>query len=265
MRRNVYDIIKNTKIDLGREYKRLYEQFYKTPIKPYYSSISKAIEFNFKSLDKQLIGRCISLQDFNEHYGFDFENQPNNKDIVFLLTFAEYILTFCKALLHINDFKKNFVIQQLIKNIISFMEDIGYTFIQKEFFVLIIEKSAAVTAAAEITEPNLSYSVLEYNHHLLKGNLSRKKSILKCMADDIEPIRSKLNEINKSFTSDLFQLFNIFIRHDTSDNKKIAEMTDKAIEKVYDDIYQMWIIAKLMFNHIERKQRISSLLKKINE
>ena len=46
------------------------------------------------------------------------------------------------------------------------------------------------------------------------------------MAEDIEPQRKNLNNINKSYSSDLFQLLNKFIRHDTSKNEQIEKLTN---------------------------------------
>jgi hypothetical protein len=268
VRRNIYDILKSAEIDLLREYSRLYEQFYNTPLDSYYcryNSIALAVENNFILLDKQLIGRCISLEDFDDYYGFYFEEQPRDFDVYLLINFAEYILMFCIALRSIVEFSMMQPIMLLIQNIFSCMEDIGYTSIEKDSFTLFVEKNPAAISVAEITEPKSSYSVLEYNHHRLRGNLSKKKVILKHMADDIELRRNELNRINKAFTSDFFQLLNKFIRHDTSENDQISKMTEYELETVYDDIYQMWLLAKLQLDHIERKERVSSLLKDINE
>lgn len=268
MRRNIYDILKSADIDLRREYTRLYEQFYNTPADSYFltdDSIASAVEEYFILLDKQFVGRCISLEDFDYSNGFYFEEQPRNFDVDLLVTFAEYILLFCNALLSLNEFSDSPVIKTVIQNIFSCMEDIGYTSFKKESFILFVEKNPAALSVAEITEPELSYSVLEYNHHRLKGQLIQKKNILKHMADDIEFRRNDLKRINNTFASDLFQLLNKFIRHDTSENDQISKMTDDELETVYDDIYQMWLLAKLQLDHIERKERVSSLLKDINE
>ena len=61
--------------------------------------------------------------------------------------------------------------------------------------------------------------------------MDRKKDILKNMADSIEHERNALKGINSNFTSDLFQLFNKFIRHDNADNNYISSMSDSEIEE----------------------------------
>lgn len=85
------------------------------------------------------------------------------------------------------------------------------------------------------------------------------------MADSIERERNALKSINSNFTSDLFQLFNKFIRHDNSDNKNISNMLDEELESIYDDMYQMWLLAKLELKQNERNKRIKDLIKNLND
>lgn len=274
MRKNLHDILRTAKIDLQREYARLFQQFYKEPLEivfdkqfltlKRFDSIAQLIEVCFTSLDKKLTGRCISLKDFNNTHDFNFLRDPANVDIDFLVLFAEYILTFCRGLITIKVVSEKEV-QRLMENVISFMDDIGYTSIEKDNIIIFVEKAPAAIAAAEIVEPELSYPILEYNHHRLKGQLTRKRAILKQMADNIEPKRNELNSINKSFSSNLFQLLNKFIRHDTSGNEQITDMTNNELELVYDDIYQMWLLAVLQLDNVERSKRIEDLIKLINQ
>lgn len=56
-----------------------------------------------------------------------------------------------------------------------------------------------------------------------------------------------------------------FVRHNNSDNPYISSLSPKEVEECYDDIYQMWLIAKLEIDNIERKKRVEAVLKKINE
>ena len=146
----------------------------------------------------------------------------------------------------------------------SCMEDVGYKKAERDGIIIFVENNQAAISISEIVEPQLSYSVLEYNHYKLKGNLDRKKDILKNMADSIEHERNALKSINSNFTSDLFQLFNKFIRHDNSDNNYISSMSDSEIEKIYDDIYQMWLLAKLQLEQADRNDKIREIIKKIN-
>ena len=95
--------------------------------------------------------------------------------------------------------------------------------------------------------------------------MAKKKAILKLMADDIEVERKKLSSINKTLENQLFQLMNKFIRHDQSQTPYIATMKPQEIEACYDDIYQMWLLAKLEIDHYaDRKGRVATLIDKLN-
>ena len=72
MRKNFYDVIKNGNIDLSKEYTRIYELFYETSCyKLGYRvlTLNDLVELYFDALSKDLVGRCISLDDFNDSYG----------------------------------------------------------------------------------------------------------------------------------------------------------------------------------------------------
>ena len=56
-----------------------------------------------------------------------------------------------------------------------------------------------------------------------------------------------------------------FVRHNNSDNPYISSLSPKEVEECYDDIYQMWLIAKLGIDNIERKKRGEAVLKKMNK
>lgn len=104
---------------------------------------------------------------------------------------------------------------------------------------------------------------MEYNHHKMKGDLESKLSSLKMMADDIESERKKLQEINNTLANQLFQLLNKFVRHTQSATPYINTMAPDELEDCYDDIYQLWLLAKLELDNLTRKERIVALLEKV--
>ena len=144
------------------------------------------------------------------------------------------------------------------------LDELGFETFEKEGITIIVEKNSAALSVAEIVEPVLSYKILEYNHHRLKGDLLAKKSILKLMADDLEPHQRRLQEINASLKSDLFQLMNKFIRHNNNDNKFIKTLNDIQTEEIYDNIYQMWLLAKMELEQADRNDGIKSLIRDVN-
>ena len=41
-------------------------------------------------------------------------------------------------------------------------------------------------------------------------------------------------------------------------------MSTEELENTYDDIYQLWLLAILEIDNVERKQKMKDLLKKVN-
>lgn len=265
MRKNIYEVLKSGKIDLQREYLRLYALFYETDYEYEhgYATLEEIIDEEFCELEKKFVGRCLSLEDFNETYDYHFLPQPNDFSIEMLVDLAEYMYYFLAALerrMSVSIFE----IERISEHIRSCMEDVGYTRVERDGITIFVEKNAAALSVAEIVEPELSYPVLEYNHFRLKGDIERKKAILKNMADDIELQRDDLTSINKDLASNLYQLLNKFIRHNNKNNTYISNMNDKEVETVYDEIYQMWLLAKLELQYREKRAGIKNLLGSIN-
>lgn len=88
---------------------------------------------------------------------------------------------------------------------------------------------------------------------------------MKFLADDIEPKRKTLNGINKTLADNLFQMLQKFVRHNNEDNHYIKGLSPDKLEACYDDIYQMWLLAKLEIDNLECKKRVEETLKQINE
>jgi hypothetical protein len=56
-----------------------------------------------------------------------------------------------------------------------------------------------------------------------------------------------------------------FVRHNNEENPYIKSLSKEELENIYDDIYQMWLLAKLEIDNLERKNRVVEILKKANE
>lgn len=259
-RRNFAEILINAKIDIRKEYERLYELFYKARDN-YGETLVKLCEKNFYSLPFR--GTCLSLNDFNEVHDFNFDKQPSEFDIDYLISFCEYTYN---VSIYVSGFYTDsikFIFFEQLNKVVGFL---GYRFLydNKTMSNILVPEKQESVAVAEIVDEKIAYMVLEYNHHGLKGDLLRKKTILKFMADDIEPQRKKLSSINKTLSDNLFQMFQKFVRHNNQENPHIKTLDDKELESIYDDIYQMWLLAKLEIDNVERKKRVSELLSKVN-
>lgn len=262
-RKNIYDILQSIGFDLKTEYTRLYISFYdEDPV--YLISIEQLAEEYFSGFSQSFVRRCISLDDFDKTYGFNFKRHPDEFDIDYFLLFCEYTYNICIELQGLCHSKDKTKVNRFVHNVLDCIDNLGYKEIEKDGVSIFVEANPEALAVAEIVDEDLSFRVLEYNHHKLKGDLDSKKIILKLLADDIELKRGALSGINRTFTNQLFELMNKFIRHDSSDNEVISNMEDEKLEEIYDDIYQMWLLAKLQLDHLERKGRVEAVLTAIN-
>ena len=267
-RRNFFEIINGSPLNLKAEYNRIYTLFYQGTA--YDEAVVDIVDEVFEALPSHLRGRSISLSDFDETYGFSFPEHPLFFETDDLISLCEYVwnlgkgvLRFAHQLISESNYQS---IEHLLKMITACMEDLQYMSVSQEGIVIFVPKNADVVSVTEIVKEELIISILEYHHHGLKGNLAKKKAILKLLADDIEGDRSKLRSINRTIENQLFLLMHKFVRHDHSQTPHIATMTPHEIEQCYDDIYQMWLLAKLELDHYaERKDRVAQLLDTINQ
>lgn len=251
-RRTFADILNSAEISIPLEYNRLIELFYRDPA----YSLSKMAERHFNCFPNR--GTCISLKDFDDTYGFHFPQRITSNDIDTLVLFCEYS---SNLLRHISAPEVAYYARQVGQVI----RKIGYIkTCDKKGTIIYTPRSVPAIEVAEIVSESLSYKTLQYNHHSLRGNLEEKLSILKLMADDIELQRKELKSVNSALESNLFQMLQKFVRHNNSDNAYISSMSPQEIETAYDDIYQMWLIAKLELDNKERSLRVKELLRRIN-
>ena len=264
-RRNFYDIIRNSPINVKAEYDRIYELYAE---EAYGCCIEEWVNERFIDFPKSFRKRTVSLEDFNNTYGFRFDRygSKREKSVDVLLTFCEYVINLCNQLCEAEGifYEEDESLEILYEAIHDCVDELGLMEVKREDIVIYVEKNPTAVAVAEIVPEEIAYSVLEYNHFRLKGDLSRKKAILKLMADDIESERKTLKGINGNLESQLYQLMNKFVRHDHSQTPYIATMKEEEIEAVYDDIYQMWLLAKLEMDQVERGKRVKELLGEMN-
>lgn len=269
-------VLKTVAIDIRREYDRLYGMFCVqkfqdmvgagSSLKDYCATFFVRLPFR---------GTCVSLDDFDDFYGYSFEKNPSSFDIEYLVSFCEY--SYNLAIYNQDAIYGGGIVgmgdpmQFYVQQVLTVIEAIGYMPNNQNGITDFVPKDQAAISVAEIIDANLSYRVIEYNHHSMKGDLERKRAVLLVLADKLEPQRANLRQINTSLESDLFYLFNkVNIRHNNADQRSktyyipyVANMNKDDIEQWYDDTYQMCLLAFLELDNLERKVRVKRLKKDI--
>ena len=274
MRSNFANNVRKIKIDIRKEYDKLYELYTEEFISDF-----QGREYSFEMIfvehftEYHFADTCLSLDEFNDVCGYNFEENPPHFDIDYLIRFCEYFYNLLIWLPHkfyefytFHIYEWSFVIQHISKVI----ENLGYMQSQEDGFTIFVEKDAVVTTVSSVVPEEISYRILSYNHHSYKGNIDGKRETLVKLAFFLEPKESALAGIDGQFKSDLFYLLNTLgLRHNNLDPEGkqykafVANMTKEELEHWYDETYQMCLLAFLRIEHIKRKKAINELKKKV--
>lgn len=269
MRRTFAQVISAGKIDIKNEYSKFYELFYE---KDSWDSVSVAEMVDDNFINYHFRGTCLSLDEFNRVNNFNFQRQPQNFDEEYLVSFMEYIHNFVVGLngsVFLHNMNNSFFINQIQ----CVADKIGYIAIYEEGVISYVQRdsNAIVVAESEYIPENLSYKVLAYGHRSMKGDVEAKKEVLVKLANILEGKRKKLEVIDNKFSSDLFYLFNSCnIRHNNIEEssgkyrKYISDMSVNDLEKIYDEIYQMCLLAFMRLEHEDRKVWLVEIKKNID-
>ena len=211
MRRNFYEILNASQLNLRTEYERIYSilfcaKYFRTPI-------IDIISENFDFLPEYIRGRTLSLGDFNETYEFNFAVIPATSCVDDIISICEYGWNLCSSVqkyaYNMND-QDSYDINQALRIIDTTIRALYHKPIVKDKITIFVPEKQDVVAVAEFVETEVALNILEYNHYTLKGKLAKKKAILQIMANNIEPQRKTLNSINRTLADNLFQMFQKF-------------------------------------------------------
>lgn len=276
MRKNFAQILKNGKVDYKSEYKKLYELLFEKNLQDENGELcSVHMVFGEFFTSFHFRGTCLSLQEFDEENGFNFpdpsRDTPKIEDLVLLMEYFYNMLMGYMGSQNMS-FYSGINTQFLMQHILSVCDAIGYKQVTEDGFAVFVEKNAVATAVAEsdLIPDDLSYKLITYDHHSMRGNIREKKAIILQLAGVIEGQRKKIHQTNPSLEDDLFFAFNNFnLRHNNCDpvSKKfkptIAAMDKKELEKWYDETYQMCLLALMEIEQADRKPMFDEIKAKI--
>lgn len=276
-RKNIFEIL-NEKVNIDTEINKIKRLVLEATIEETMSAYN-IVEFvdEFCLHDWKQRGRYISCEEIKEALDLGLFEQMTcsytDEEILIYLEYLCNLMWLCNR--YLNEqvyYRASLEYIYLCENIASIVDSLNYE-IQEfpdEEKVLIVEKNAAATAVAEIVESNIAYEIIEYNHHLMKGDIGRKQKILKVLADKIEPMRSELKKIDKELESNVGYLLNkMNIRHNNVEGKNAIEyvknLSDEELEAWYDETYQMLLLCILEYDNIERNKKVVDLKKIIEQ
>lgn len=285
MRKSIFDIASES-INMESETNRLVAMSSEEHVLVIDSRVYRTIfryvnEYCFGEWEQR--GHFVDVDDFLEALEFNDLKEKATYDVDAFLTLIELIYNFWELShkqLDLDDNEKGYKLRwcgnyyhlkNVMDDILGQYNHIAYINEEQEC-VLVIEDKAEITAAAEIMPtPALAVDVVRYNHRTLKGEIELKKKILLALGAELEAKRKKLHAINATLENDIFfMLNNLNIRHDNRSKgdknykEYVAKMKKERLEKWYDELYQMILLAFLLMDNVPRAEKIKELKGKIN-
>ena len=283
MRRSIFDIVAEN-IDMKSEANRLITMSSEEEVLTINSYSDHTLfeyvdEYCFKEWKHR--GHFLDVDDFLEALEYENLKEEATHDVDALLTLIELIYNFWE--LSYKQFGNNekgyrlgwcgnyYHLKDVMDDVLGQYNHVAYVDEEQEC-VLIVEDKAEVTAVAEILPtPELAVDVVRYNHRTLRGEIELKKRILLALGAELEAKRKKLHAINAKLEDDIFfMLNNLNIRHnnkhkgDKNYKEYVAKMRKEQLEKWYDELYQMILLAFLLMDNTEREEKIKELKEKIH-
>ena len=277
MRKNIFDIASAT-INIANEVDRIVKMSFEEKNLVHcfdsYSVVEFVDKYCFKNWSRR--GHFIDVVDFLESIEFvNIRTAAGKGDVDAFLTLIEVTYNFWNLVYQdvideasSTKLKNNFF--HLRDVMLDNLEKYNHKAYVEDDRILVIEDKPEVTAVAEIVEHDIGTSIIRYNHRSLQGDLGQKKTILFSLGAELEPKRKELQVIDKQLSDDIFYLLNnLDIRHNNrSKNDKrykeyIAKMRKNRLEKWYDELYQMILLAFLLLDNAKRRPEVKILKRKI--
>ena len=244
------------------------------------STIEEEISIVFRNWPER--GNYTSFYELREELGFSYYRTKYGRyaaNCGKIIDINEFLL-YCEMMLNMFSFLSKTRATFNSDRILTIIDTINFdldkinhkSFMDKNQRIFIVQKDAAATAVADVVETDLGDAIILYNHHLLKGDIEKKKAIIKKIADALEPKRSALRTQCSEIENNFFYMVNNFnIRHNNCDpsdkskyNEMFATLSSKEQEDWYDDIYQEGLMAFLSLEHTDRNERIKEFRRQCN-
>lgn len=279
MRKTFAEVLAAGEVDPAREYANLYALLFdkrRGDIDAAYSLWDIADAY----FDMLGFGdTSISLSDFDARYHFEFNPSPADfalDDLLGLLEYGHNVLSRTAAALHrerslrgrdvqiVDLYTAKSLGEQVevaLRHMNRVVEAIGHRFVEdpvNRAFTKVVERDALATQVAEALPDGVAYQALSYRHRSYVGDLSQKADILRALGHELEPRRRELDAIDGPRSNDIFFGLNTLnIRHN---NPEVHERWgDSELEALYDELYQLMLIAFAELSVADGGNRLRSL------
>lgn len=272
-RKNIFEIL-NASYDINKEFVKI--------IRLCNSDIYRGYGYSLAAenlVDKHLLKKWKQRKSYlscEEMLG-DIKSHLSSNDINSKIIILEYYVN----ILHLIESNKGFLFANnslqptdkfglVQENICILLEHLNLEklIIQSEEKVLLVPKSPAATAVAEISSDETGLAILKYHHASMKGNLEEKKKLLYQISLEYEPLLQSPIEGYKDFFEKTNALLNnLHIRHNNkakeNNKNKVINIDDQELERWYDELYQLLLFCVLIKNNLERKNDVDKFLKEL--
>lgn len=232
------------------------------------SSFAQLCEWNFKQLPTTFRRYHQTFAEYNYAKGCEFAyGLGETIDIDQLLTYIEYTCTMIRQLGLAGKLGGyEFATVPFFKFIDLLLEDLGHVRKEKDGLVFVVPKSNPVLMAAQTLPNDLGYKTYRYIHRETTGDIGTKRDVLKSLGDYLEPKRKQLEALHRDASDRIFSMLNnANIRHnnvakgDKNYRRVIAEMSENDLEKLYDDVFELCIIACLLLDSVSALANIKNV------
>ena len=244
----------------------------------YYCSFERMFDLNhFKKWEYSYA--CDDLEDLKMELGLIYDENgfcpQNDIEAIKFLQFAVNMAVYAETKIKEDDYSnvrdKNDFFEIFKNRFMYILSKINQKAVEhpKENYYLIVPCNDKTKRCADLqTDVNVAFLFYEYTSSLLKGNIDRKRRILKELSNVYEPIIKTNKKLYPNGpVHDIFdklgQILNNFnIRHNNSDPKikgyykpELDNFTQREYEEIYDACYDLILNATLL-NEYTHKTKV---------
>lgn len=192
-----------------------------------------------------------------------------------LLFYCEMLLNLlveCNSVISRNSYARSHA-ARIRENIDFILKNTGHKIhLRKDRFLEIVKNDVfAATVARDMTNDDAAGAIVDYTHFGIRGNLARKRELLRIIGHYVEPIlqASEMKEFSGWLTKDLGCCLNsLHIRHNNKIGDKanaVAQaMSDAELEACYDGTYRELLLLIELQKNLPFHRKVKGLKEQLD-